>query len=249
MTFWSGEKLCSRGDSIFVPFNCNQIDRNAYVLRMGNRYYRTADEDQAGKVQVRTILSDNEAFQIPPGQFAFLLCKEAIKVPNNAMAFISMRTPLKFRGLINVSGFHVDPGYNGQLVYAVFNAGPSPVQVKENDLAFKIWFCDLDKESSPPYVADPDEGLHDISNELVHGMSREILSLQNVAKKLQDQEHDIDRRFAEQKPVIDNLAFIWRAITLGVIGAGVLALITAILPLFWAMGMAVGDHIHRFLAP
>jgi dCTP deaminase len=249
MTFWSGEKLRRRSDGIFVPYNPNQVDRNAYVLRMGNRYYRTADEEQTGKTQVRTILSADEAFQIPPGQFAFLLCKETIKVPNTAMAFISMRTPLKFRGLINVSGFHVDPGYHGQLVYAVFNAGPSAVHLKENDLAFKIWFCDLDKESSSPFIADPHEGLHDISNEMVHGMGREILSLQNMAKKLQDQERDIERRFAEQKPVIDNLTFIWRAITLGVIGAGVLALITFALPLFWTIGLAVGDQIHRLLAP
>jgi dCTP deaminase len=246
MTFWSGEKLRLRGDTIFVPYNANQIDRNAYVLRMGDRYYRTADEEQTGKVQVRTILSPNEAFQIPPGQFAFLLCKETIKVPNTAMAFISMRTPLKFRGLINVSGFHVDPGYNGQLVYAVFNAGPSAVQLKENDLAFKIWFCDLDKESSSPFIADPGEGLHDISNEMVHGMGREILSLQNMARKLQDHEHDMERRFAEQKPVIDNLTFIWRAITIGVIGAVLFALITFALPALWAIGTAVGDQIHRF---
>ncbi len=81
MTFWSGEKLRRRGDSIFYPYNPDQIDRNAYVLRMGDRYYRTADEEQAGKVQVRTILTADEAFQIPPGQFAFLLCKETIKVP------------------------------------------------------------------------------------------------------------------------------------------------------------------------
>lgn len=41
MTFWSGEKLRRRGDGIFVPYNAEQIDRNAYVLRMGDRYYRT----------------------------------------------------------------------------------------------------------------------------------------------------------------------------------------------------------------
>jgi dCTP deaminase len=203
--------------------------------------------NRLGRFKSEPFYSANQAFQIPPGQFAFLLCKEIIKIPNNAMAFISMRTPLKFRGLINVSGFHVDPGYNGQLVYAVFNAGPSAVQLKENDLAFKIWLCDLDKESSSPYVADPNEGLHDISNEMVHGMSREILSLQNMAKKLQDHEHDIDRRFAELKPVTDNLTFIWRAITLGVIGAVVLALITFALPSFWAIGLAVGDHVRKFL--
>ena len=84
---------------------------------------------------------------------------------------------------------------------------------------------------------------------MVHGMGREILSLQNMAKKLQDQERDVERRFVEQKPVIDNLTFIWRAITLGVIGAGVLALITFALPLFWTIGLAVGDQIHRLLTP
>lgn len=84
---------------------------------------------------------------------------------------------------------------------------------------------------------------------MVHGMGREILSLQNMAKKLQDQERDVERRFAEQKPVIDNLTFIWRAIMIGVIGAVIFALITFTLPLLWTIGSAVGDQIHRSLVP
>jgi len=157
-----------------------------------------------------------------------------------------MRTPFKFRGLINVSGFHVDPGYNGQLVYAVFNAGPSPVHLKENELTFKIWLCDLDRESSPPYIADPREGYHDISNEMVHGMSREILSLQNLAKKLQDHQNDIERRFSEQRPFIENLHFVWRAITVAVAGAAAFALAALALPSFWALGVALGEWMRRF---
>jgi hypothetical protein len=41
------------------------------------------------------------------------------------MAFISMRTAFKFKGLVNISGFHVDPGYKGKLIFAVFNASPT----------------------------------------------------------------------------------------------------------------------------
>jgi dCTP deaminase len=249
MSFWSGEQLRRHCHVIFSPYNPTQIDRNAYVLRMGNMYYRTADEEQSGKTQVRAILSSDEAFQIPPGQFGFLLCKETVSIPNDAMALISMRTPLKFRGLINVSGFHVDPGYQGKLIYAVFNAGSSAVHLKENDLAFKIWLCGLDNRSSPPFIASPNEGYHDIPNEMIHAMGREILSLQNMAKKLYDHEQEVINRFAEQKPIIDNLLFVWRAITLGVIGAAILALITFALPVFWATGLAVGDQIRRVIAP
>ena len=50
-------------------------------------------------------------FTIPPGQFAFLLTEEVVSVPPDALAFISIRAKTKFRGLVNVSGFHVDPGY------------------------------------------------------------------------------------------------------------------------------------------
>ena len=46
----------------------------------------------------------------PPGQFAFLLTKEVVSVPADALAFISIRVKTKFRGLVNVSGW---PGCNG----------------------------------------------------------------------------------------------------------------------------------------
>ena len=121
------------------------------------------------------------------------------------MAFISMKTGVKLQGLINVSGFHVDPGYEGKLLYSVFNASPSPIHLCEGDRLFKVWFCDLDRESAAPFVYDK-KGLTDIGNDLIRGMNKGVLSLQTVADKL-----------AEQKPLIDHLHFVWRATVLGVI--------------------------------
>jgi dCTP deaminase len=48
-------------------------------------------------------------------------------------------------GLINVSGFHVDPGFYGKLIYAVYNAGPSEIHLSRGTEMFLIWFADLDK--------------------------------------------------------------------------------------------------------
>jgi dCTP deaminase len=194
---------------------------------MGDRYFRTADE--AGKEQRKTLLSEGEAFTIPAGQFAYLFSKEEVRVPVDTVAFISMRTGIKFQGLINVSGFHVDPGYKGKLVYAVYNASPSPVQICENDPIFKIWFCSLDERAAQKH-AFAKEGLYDISSDTIRGMSREILSLQSVAEKIRELESKVNERFAEQKPTIDNLTFVWRAIIIGVVGAVILALLTISYP-------------------
>src|SRR5882724_2673185 len=125
MSFWSGEKLI-QNRSVITNFATDQVDANAYNLRMGQSFFRTADGTNEA-VQTKILLSERQPFVIPAGQFAFLLSRETINVPANAMAFISMRTGIKFKGLINVSGFHVDPGYSGKLVYAVFTASPLPV--------------------------------------------------------------------------------------------------------------------------
>lgn len=223
MSFWSGEKLAAT-PSVISDFSIKQIDTNAYNLRMGNCYFRTA-ENSAGKEQKKTFLSKGEAFIIPPGQFAYLLSQEAVNVPANAMAFISMRTGVKFQGLINVSGFHVDPGYSGKLIYAVFNAGPSQVQICEGESIFKIWFCDLEHESGKGYLFKG-SARNDISSELISSINKEIYSLQSLADKMRELENSINAKFAEQKPIIDNLTFIWRAITLGVVAALLLAILT-----------------------
>src|SRR3984893_14539371 len=44
MAFWSGEKLL-QNRNVIIPFSDGQVDCNAYTLRMGNCYYRTADRE------------------------------------------------------------------------------------------------------------------------------------------------------------------------------------------------------------
>jgi dCTP deaminase len=233
MAFWSGSRLIAT-PSVVEPFVANQVDCNAYTLRMGGVYYRTG-EQKAGYEQKKTSLTSGEAFLIPAGQFAFLLSKETVIIPEDAMAFISMKTGIKFQGLINVSGFHVDPGYKGKLIYAVYNASPAAIQICEGDLIFKIWFCDLKGDFAPEYIFSG-KGLFDISGEMIKGMNKEIYSLQSLAEKIRDQQAAIEAKFAEQKPVIDNLTLVWRTAVMGVIGALLVALLTFALPSAWHLG-------------
>jgi dCTP deaminase len=194
VSFWSGETLVKELGSIVDPFDQNSIDCSAYTLAIGDEIFVSPDES-ASRPLTETIkkLPAGGAFTIPPGQFAFLLTRETVKIPANVLGFISMKTALKWKGLVNVSGFHVDPGFHGRLMFAVLNAGPATVHLKQGMPAFLIWFADLDGTSEGKFVkSDPVQEA--INPDKLVGISGPVLSLVGLAKRIEDQEKRLSDR-------------------------------------------------------
>lgn len=159
MSFWSGDKLKIKLPGLIVPYDPKSIECASYELRVGGQAFVTKDDliGSDSTVALTQILSDlppNNTIVIPPGQFAFLMTEEVVKVPRNALALISMKAKIKFRGLINVSGFHVDPGFSGKLVFSMYNAGPREIILSRRQRLFIIVYADLDQESSSDYSYD-----------------------------------------------------------------------------------------------
>src|SRR3954467_9989298 len=104
MAFWSGEKLAIRLPRLITPFYPSRIDCAAYTLTVGSEVFITEDELDAVEPRkgIRFTLERDASFKIPPGQFAFLVTEEVLEVPNDALAFISMKATYKFKGLVNV---------------------------------------------------------------------------------------------------------------------------------------------------
>lgn len=152
MSFWSSQTLESRASDLIESDALPVVDCNAIQLRVGEEIFVTPRLEEGNDLTKRR-LTVGEAFLIPPQQFAFILTEERICVPIEAMAFISMRATFKMQGLVNVSGFHVDPGWKGKLVFAVYNAGPIPVHLERGLPLFLIWYASLDHPSEKHKVA------------------------------------------------------------------------------------------------
>jgi dCTP deaminase len=110
------------------------------------------------------------------------------------------------------------------------------------------------KSGSPTSIAGPIKdtsfkGLaqNDISNTLVRGMSKEIFSLQSLTEKMRELETGINAKLAEQKPTIDNLTFVWRTITLGVVATVLVALLALAWPSLKTYGGIIADFISSHL--
>lgn len=190
--FWSGETLSERLRELIEPFTLDRVDCAAYTLSVGPEVYVSPSSQATDPttVTVRKLAQDG-AFAIPPGQFAFLLSEEIVGVPDDALAFISIRAKTKFRGLVNVSGFHVDPGYRGQLTFAVFNAGPVSIHLKRGQPIFLIWYASLDRQTTFKKDGRVRKG---IDPALVAGLGGELQSFASLSAKIRDIETAFDKR-------------------------------------------------------
>ncbi|RIZ69789.1 MAG: deoxycytidine triphosphate deaminase [Methylococcales bacterium] len=183
MAFWSSQTLKIKLPTLITPCDPKNIKQASYELGIGSEIYITKDHKNSNSQHTKRTLKKKEPFVIPPGQFAFLLTLETVKVPKNAIAFISMKAGVKFKGLINVSGFHVDPGFEGKLLFSVYNAGPSPIHLEHGKRCFLIWYANLDLNPNDPtqledsefrkepgFISIPTEVLNQISTDPIYSL-------------------------------------------------------------------------------
>lgn len=140
------KELISADPPLFAEgtYDLSCVNQASYDLRLGCEAYLVGSD-----APVRLSI-DEEYLTIAPGEFAILTTEEQIDVPRNIVGFISLRNRFKMEGLTNISGFHVDPTFKGNLIFAVNNAGPSDVRLRYRQPTFTIIFAEAKGEIGPP---------------------------------------------------------------------------------------------------
>ena len=111
-----------------------------------------------GKKAPRKLDDHDPYLVLKPGQFAILTCHERFSLPRHIMGFITLRNRYKMQGLVNVSGFHVDPTFREKLVFAVQNVGATEIRLKYKQ-TFTIFFATVDKNTNTTKEATPRVGI------------------------------------------------------------------------------------------
>lgn len=211
MSFWSDVKLREKLQDVIFPVDENKVDVSGYRLSVGDQIFVTKDIEKNGD-PAPVSLSSEIYMEIPAGQFALISTKEKVTVPKNAIGFISMRAKTKFKGLINVSGFHVDPGYSDHLIFSVFNAGPKAIPIKKGDDIFLIWFADLDQDNSRLKHGGELNG--SIPSDFINNLNMQVDSAAGLSKKV-NRIHNILDNWKWSIPILSIFGplTIWAAYT------------------------------------
>lgn len=201
MSFWSTERILNYSDNrpLFDPYNAEQVKHCAIELSVGSQVCMTSTHKDPETIQI----SHGGFFDILPGQFALILTEEIISVPDNALGFISIRASTKFKGLINVSGFHVDPGYEGRLKFSVYNAGSQPISFKRGDNIFMLWLTDLDIATKDIYE-NSNHKQNGITSEDQNRMRGQVASPAATWERLTQTRADYDKRMTDSETKGEN---------------------------------------------
>jgi len=153
-------------------------------------------------------LRENEIVQVSPGQLAVFLTEETLSIPTHAMGFISLKSRAKLPGLINVSGFHVDPGYQGRLMFTVYNAGTETCTFARGDRLFLLWIADMDQASDP--YRGKNQGLQSIRSDVIERLTAKGASPAELERRITALEKSRTVIIAVAVPIIVGL-LLWGA--------------------------------------
>ena len=214
MAFWTTQKIreAFQGETppILKP-RLERVNSACYEMALGPEAFVTSTDG------TKQRLESGEQIRIPPGQFGLLLTEEELCLPLNVLAFISIKASKKFRGLVNVSGFHVDPGFHGRLMFSVYNAGSESIILEAGERLFPIWFYQLPEDNDDAYNGRHN-GQMSITSEDVMRLQGEVASPGALRKEMD-----------ELRAMVSN----WKAATIGAlttaIATALLAIIVAIL--------------------
>ncbi len=148
-------------------------------LRLGDQYF-VSREKHPKKLEKGSFLV------IEPGDFAILTTYEYMYVPEDLLGLISLRYKYKKSGLINISGFHVDPGYVGRLLFSVYNSGPKSVVLTYKEPVFMIMYDELKESVFKGYGEGYENITVDVVSELI-GYSISPIHLEKRIKSLEAQ--------------------------------------------------------------
>lgn len=210
--FWGGERLQAALPKLISDYDAKRLDHASYQLRVGEEVYVSpTGEPGDPRHKPKTQLKVGQSFCIPPGQFGFVITEELVKVPRHAIAFISIRAGYKFQGLVNVSGFHVDPNYEGRLIFSVFNAGPSAVHLSRGEPCFLIWYADVDDSFS----GKRKEGYTNIPSKLTGPLSGGLESFSGLRSQIEEN----DRKIASRLTTIEREHAVTKWAAVLIVGA------------------------------
>jgi dCTP deaminase len=185
MPFWTGTKLRGSLAEFFRPntYDTKAADRAAYNLRLGDQVFLSSGETPL------QLNAESPYVTIRPGDYVLLTTCEYVTMPDNVLGFITLRYSYKKLGLMNVSGFHVDPGFHGTLVFSVFNVGTNDVVLRRGEQMFMLFVASLteaiDPESKGKHKHDGQESFSLEDVVAIRGRSASLVQMESRIRAIE----------------------------------------------------------------
>ena len=140
--------LIQGGLLIVKNFESTSLEASSYDVRVGMKGIIGGDGT------VREI-SENQLLEIHPGQYAGVISLEKFNLPKTIFARIGSKRALSYEGLILLTGNIIDPGYQGHLLFGIYNASQKKAVLYLKKKICNVVFEKLSQEPLKQVIPDP----------------------------------------------------------------------------------------------
>jgi len=135
-----GDKLILSGDRTCVEGLKYDFRLGPWILVGGKQ---PLDVRELSETERRSLV-------IRPGELVYVMTEEAIALPGDIKAELSLKRKISHAGVLVLGGFCVDPGYVGRLLFALFNFSSVPFPLEPGRKLIAAQFYRLDPSETPP---------------------------------------------------------------------------------------------------
>jgi len=145
---------------------------------------------------------------VSPGEMVFVMSKETLNLPKNVYSQLSPRRKMTEFGIITLGGLAIDPGYNGKLLFGLYNVSSEDFKLVPNaKLAGAVFYELEDEELLTDYI--PPEAIDTYSSTLIEKIKKyEPIGLKTLEDSVREMEKQLDvfkRSLTRNTDAIDEL--------------------------------------------
>jgi len=145
---------------------------------------------------------------VSPGEMVFVMSKETLNLPKNIFSQLSPRRKMTEFGIITLGGLAIDPGYNGKLLFGLYNISSEDFKLVPNAKLVGAVFYELeDEELLPDYI--PPKAIDGYSSTLIEKIGKYqpigITTLEEAIRKIEDQLDVFRKGLSKNTDAIDEL--------------------------------------------
>lgn len=184
-------------------FSSSSLEASSYDIRVGKKGIIGGTGNEIDLI--------SGYLELQPGSYAGIVSYEKFKLPSTIAARLGAKRALSYDGIILLTGSIVDPGYEGHLIFGLYNASQRKALLKYGKKICNVVFEKLSIE--PDKVVSPDPSLIDgnFPEEFVQKMySMEVLPWMQISDRVKQIEQitseiiDLKKRYEDvMKPIAE----------------------------------------------
>src|SRR5260370_18870101 len=127
-----------------APFEGNSLQPASYDLRVGDSAFASTTKQKIDLKQRGVVV-------IEPGEFIVVETLETVGLDRQTAGQLGLRSEYARKGLLMLSGPHIDPGFRGVLVVRLLNLSPHTAASPHNSPFLTAQFFRLAEPTAKPY--------------------------------------------------------------------------------------------------